>query len=93
MIGKQDLPWQACTGLIITVQPDSLRDEAEAYAAKLIAAGIPVQVCRLGKVKGNVVASISSAIISDSSLRSTPSCSSSPSTHRRMVRPRSFFPK
>jgi acetyl esterase len=41
--------------LIMSSEFDPLRDEAEQYAAKLIAAGVPVQVRRLAKAKGNLV--------------------------------------
>jgi acetyl esterase len=41
--------------LILSAELCPLRDEAEEYAAKLIAAGVPVRVRRLEKAKGNVV--------------------------------------
>lgn len=41
--------------LIVSADQDPLRDEAELYAAKLIAAGVPVQVRRLGSGKGSPV--------------------------------------
>ena len=41
--------------LIITGELEPLRDEAEDYATKLIAAGIPVQVRRLKGAKGDLV--------------------------------------
>ena len=41
--------------LVISGELDPLRDEAEQYAAKLIAAGVPVQVRRLSAAQGNVV--------------------------------------
>ncbi|HZV98112.1 MAG TPA: alpha/beta hydrolase [Methylophilaceae bacterium] len=41
--------------LIISSELDPLRDEAEQYAAKLIAAGVPVQVRRLESAKGRTV--------------------------------------
>jgi len=41
--------------LIISAELDPLRDEAEQYAAKLIAAGVPVQMRRLEGVKGRLV--------------------------------------
>lgn len=43
------------TALIISSELDPLRDEAEQYAAKLIAAGVPVQVRRLEGAKGRPV--------------------------------------
>jgi acetyl esterase len=46
------------SALIITGEFEPLRDEAEEYAAKLIAAGIPVQVRRLEGASGDLVASI-----------------------------------
>jgi acetyl esterase len=39
--------------LIVSLEESPLRDEAEQYAAKLIAAGVPVQVRRLGPGKGS----------------------------------------
>ena len=41
--------------LIISGERDPLRDEAEQYAAKLIAAGVPVQVRRLKGARGSLV--------------------------------------
>lgn len=41
--------------LIISPELDPLRDEAEQYAGKLIAAGVPVQVRRLEGAKGGLV--------------------------------------
>jgi acetyl esterase/lipase len=41
--------------LIITAEMDPLRDEAEQYAARLIGAGIPVQVRRMEKAEGDLV--------------------------------------
>lgn len=41
--------------LIVTAEMCPLRDEAEDYAAKLIGAGVPVRVLRMGKVKGDLV--------------------------------------
>lgn len=41
--------------LVISADNDPLRDETEQYAAKLIAAGVPVQVRRLGQGKGSPV--------------------------------------
>jgi len=40
--------------LIISAELDPLRDEAEQYAAKLIAAGVPVQMRRLEGAKGRL---------------------------------------
>jgi len=42
------------SALIITAEREPLRDEAEQYAAKLIAAGVPVQVRRLEGVGGDL---------------------------------------
>jgi acetyl esterase len=41
--------------LVMSADNDPLRDEAEQYAAKLIAAGVPVRVRRLGPGKGSPV--------------------------------------
>lgn len=41
--------------LIISAELDPLRDEAEQYAGKLIAAGVPVQMRRLTGIKGSPV--------------------------------------
>lgn len=41
--------------LIVSAELDPLRDEAEQYAGKLIAAGVPVQMRRLPGIKGSPV--------------------------------------
>ena len=41
--------------LVISAERDPLRDEAEQYAGKLIAAGVPVQVRRLSGISGSPV--------------------------------------
>jgi acetyl esterase len=41
--------------LIVSAELDPLRDEAEQYAAKLIAAGVPVQMRRLQDAQGRLV--------------------------------------
>jgi acetyl esterase len=43
------------TALIVSAELDPLRDEAEQYAAKLIAAGVPVQMRRLQGAQGRLV--------------------------------------
>lgn len=41
--------------LIISAELDPMRDEAEQYAAKLISAGVPVQMRRIQQAKGGLV--------------------------------------
>lgn len=41
--------------LIVTAEHDPLRDEAETYAAKLSAAGVPTRLIRLANSEGNLV--------------------------------------